>query len=204
MHDDTNSAAPIPTRVIFGLYLILTGFPKLFTVAGHANIVYQLTILRIPLPEIVSWGVGSIEFFGGLLLLAGFLTTIGAVLNIFSTGGHFLFALMTGLFPSGGFPTPQSPLPDAFPYTLPEYGFSLLLMAGFFTLIIGGPGAYSVDRWLADPPSPLTPFQFSTEQKADIQGIILSGYGHLNFGAYLFVEFQDSAKAKAWIRDLTP
>jgi len=95
---------PVPVRVIFGIYLILTGFPKLFTGAGHANIIHQLTVLRIPFPEIVSWGVGSIEFIGGLLLLVGFLTTIGAVLNLFSTGGHFLFALLTGLFPSGGFP----------------------------------------------------------------------------------------------------
>ncbi|HXK06964.1 MAG TPA: DoxX family membrane protein, partial [Verrucomicrobiae bacterium] len=203
MNDNSRSGAPIPLRVIFGLYFILTGFPKLFTVAGHSNIVYQLTMLRIPFPEIVCWGVGSIEFFGGLLLLAGFLTTAAAALNIFSTGGHLLFALMSGQFPSGGFPPPQPPL-TGFPYTLPEYGFSLLLIGGLLTLIIGGAGAYSVDRWVADPQPPLTPFQFSKEQKADIQGIILSGYGHLNFGAYLFLQFTDAAKAKAWIREITP
>ena len=204
MNDDSNSAAPVFIRVVFGIYFILSGFSKLFTSAGHGNIVYQLAGLKIPFPETVSWGVGAIEFFGGLLLLAGFLTAIAAALNIFSTGGHFLFALMSGLFPSGGFPAPQPPLPDAFPYTLPEYGFSLLLMGGLLTLIIGGAGAYSVDRWLADPQPELAPFQFSKEQKADIQGIILGGYGHLNFGAYLFLEFQDTAKAKAWIREITP
>ncbi|HTP33427.1 MAG TPA: DoxX family membrane protein [Candidatus Acidoferrales bacterium] len=203
MNDNSRSGAPIPLRVIFGLYFILTGFPKLFTVAGHNNIVYQLGQLNIPLPEVVCWGVGSIEFFGGLLLLAGFLTTAAAALNIFSTGGHLLFALMSGQFPSGGFPPPQPPL-TGFPYTLPEYGFSLLLIGGLLTLIIGGAGAYSVDRWVADPQPPLTPFQFSKEQKADIQGIILSGYGHLNFGAYLFLQFTDAAKAKAWIREITP
>ena len=202
--DATNTLYPVPIRIVFGIYFILSGFPKLFTSAGHGNIVYQLAGLKIPFPETVSWGVGAIEFFGGLLLLAGFLTTIAAALNIFSTGGHFLFALMSGLFPSGGFPAPLPPLPDAFPYTLPEYGFSLLLMGGLLTLIIGGAGAYSVDRWLADPQPALTPFQFSKEQKADIQGIILGGYGHLNFGAYLFLEFQDAAKAKAWIREITP
>src|SRR5258708_29868702 len=138
MNDNSNAAAPVFIRVVFGIYLILTGFPKLFTVAGHGNIVYQLGKLGIPLPSVVCWGVGSIEFFGGLLLLAGFLTTTAAVLNIFSTGGHFLFALMSGQFPSGGFPAPQPPLPNAFPYALPDYGFSLLLMAGFFTLILGG------------------------------------------------------------------
>jgi Dyp-type peroxidase family len=203
MNDDSNSAAPVFIRVVFGIYFILTGFPKLFTVAGHGNIVYQLTMLRIPFPGIVCWGVGSIEFFGGLLLLAGFLTPLAAWLNIFSTGGHFLFALMTGLFPSGGFPAPKPPLPNAFPWTLPTYGFSLLLMAGLLTLIIGGAGAYSVDRWLADPQPVLPPFEFSKEQKADIQGIILGGYGHLNFGAYLFLQFRSAAKAKAWIQEIT-
>src|SRR6201987_5974330 len=204
MNEDSNSAAPVPIRIVFGIYFILSGFPKLFTIAGPGNIVHQLRGLHIPFPEIVSWGVGTIEFIGGLLLLVGFLTTIGAALNIFSTGGHFLFALGSGLFPSGGFPAPRPPLPDAFPYTLPEYGFSLLLMGGLLTLIIGGAGAYSVDRWLANPQPGLTPFQFSKEQKADIQGIILGGYGHLDFGAYLFLQFQDAAKAKAWIRDITP
>jgi Dyp-type peroxidase family len=203
MNDNSNSAGPLPVRLIFGIYFILSGFPKLFTVAGHDNIVYQLTMLKIPLPEIVCWGVGSIEFFGGLLLVAGFLTPVAAALNIFSTGGHFLFALMSGQFPSSGFPAPQPPL-HGFPYTLPEYGFSMLLMGGLLTLIIGGAGAYSVDRWIADPPPVLIPFQFSNEQKADIQGVILSGYAHLNFGAYLFLEFKDAAKAKAWLRDITP
>jgi Dyp-type peroxidase family len=204
MNDNSDAAAPVFIRVVFGIYLILTGFTKLFTVAGHDNIVYQLGQLHIPLPGVVCWGVASIEFFGGLLLLVGFFTTTAAVLNIFSTGGHFLFALMIGPFPSGGFPAPMPPLPNEFPYTLPDYGFSLLLMAGFFTLIIGGAGAFSIDRVLAGPQPVLPPFQFSDEQKADIQGIILGGYGHLNFGGYLFLEFRDAAKVKTWLRDITP
>jgi deferrochelatase/peroxidase EfeB/uncharacterized membrane protein YphA (DoxX/SURF4 family) len=195
---------PVPVRLILGIYFILSGFPKLFTVAGHDIIVAQLNYLKIPFPEIVCWGVGSIEFFGGLLLLVGFLTPLAAALNIFSTGGHFLFALMSGQFPSGGFPPPPVPPLHLFQYALPDYGFSLLLMGGLLTLIIGGAGAYSIDEFLADPQLPLSPFQFSNEQKADIQGIVLSGYAHLRFGAYLFLEFKDAEKAKAWIRDITP
>ena len=143
MSDNGNSLAPVPLRLIFGAYLIITGYPKLFTCLGHANIVNQLKGLRIPFPEIVSWGVGSIAFFGGLLLFFGIYVRWAAVLNIFSIGGHFLFALMSGLFPSGGFPAPMPPVPDKFPYTMPDYGFSLLLMGGLATLIAGGAGAYS-------------------------------------------------------------
>ena len=109
--DYSDTLYPMPVRLIFGTYLILTGFTKLFTAAGHDNIVYQLGQLHIPLPGVGCWGVGSIEFFGGLLLLVGFFTTTAAVLNIFSTGGHFLFALMIGPFPSGGFPAPMPSLP---------------------------------------------------------------------------------------------
>jgi uncharacterized membrane protein YphA (DoxX/SURF4 family) len=147
MSDNGNSLAPVPLRLIFGAYLVITGYPKLFTCAGHDNIVYQLGTLGIPLPSLVSWGVGSIAFFGGLLLFFGIYVQWAAVLNIFSIGGHFLFALMSGLFPSGGFPAPLPPLPDAFPYTLPEYGFSLLLMGGLATLTVGGAGAYSYASW---------------------------------------------------------
>ena len=72
--DVSNTLYPVPIRLVFGIYFVLSGFPKLFTSAGHGNIVYQLAGLKIPFPETVSWGVGAIEFFGGLLLLAGFLT----------------------------------------------------------------------------------------------------------------------------------
>lgn len=147
MSDNGNSLAPVPLRLIFGAYLVMTGYPKLFTSAGHHNIVYQLGKLGIPFPSVVSWGVGSIAFFGGLLLFFGIFVRWAAAFNIFSIGGHFLFALMTGLFPAGGFPAPQPSLPNAFPYTLPTYGFSLLLMGGLATLIIGGAGACSYASW---------------------------------------------------------
>jgi len=143
MSSNGNSLAPVPLRLIFGAYLVISGYFKLFTCAGHDNIVYQLDQLRIPLPNVVCWGVGSIWFFGGLLLFFGMFVRWAAVLNIFSIGGHFLFALMSGQFPSGGFPAPKPPLPNTFPWTLPDYGFSLLLMGGLATLWLGGAGAFS-------------------------------------------------------------
>ena len=39
---------------------------------------------------------------------------------------------------------------------------------------------------------------------ADIQGFITSGFGHLSHAAYLFVEFRDPARAKAWLGQLAP
>jgi Dyp-type peroxidase family len=46
--------------------------------------------------------------------------------------------------------------------------------------------------------------QLSPEAKADIQGFITSGYGHLPHTAYLFVQFQDRARAQAWLWELLP
>jgi Dyp-type peroxidase family len=36
----------------------------------------------------------------------------------------------------------------------------------------------------------------------DIQGIIVSGYGHLSHSKYLFLGIEDAGKAKAWLRSL--
>ena len=44
--------------------------------------------------------------------------------------------------------------------------------------------------------------QLSPAAKADIQGFVTSGYGHLPFGAYLFLELRDRAQAHIWLQEL--
>lgn len=39
---------------------------------------------------------------------------------------------------------------------------------------------------------------------ADIQGFIVSGYGHLSHAAYLFIQCQDSGQAQRWLGRLAP
>jgi len=39
---------------------------------------------------------------------------------------------------------------------------------------------------------------------ADIQGFITSGYGHLSFAAYLFLQFHDAAQAQRWLGAIGP
>ena len=39
---------------------------------------------------------------------------------------------------------------------------------------------------------------------ADIQGFITSGYGHLSYAAYLFVQFQDAGQARRWLGLMAP
>ncbi|MGH2413215.1 MAG: hypothetical protein ACRDEA_05905, partial [Microcystaceae cyanobacterium] len=42
------------------------------------------------------------------------------------------------------------------------------------------------------------------QAREDIQGIILSGYGHLYQTSYLFLRIQDAARAKTWLQTILP
>jgi deferrochelatase/peroxidase EfeB len=44
----------------------------------------------------------------------------------------------------------------------------------------------------------------SPAAKADIQGFVTSGYGHLPHTAYLFIEFRDRLAAQAWLQEQWP
>jgi Dyp-type peroxidase family len=44
----------------------------------------------------------------------------------------------------------------------------------------------------------------SATTKADLQGFITSGFGHLPHGAYLFVEIRDRSRGQSWLRALLP
>ena len=46
--------------------------------------------------------------------------------------------------------------------------------------------------------------ELTLEAREDIQGIILSGYGHLYYTSYLFLQIEDTAKAKAWLNKIIP
>lgn len=38
----------------------------------------------------------------------------------------------------------------------------------------------------------------------DMQGLIMSGYGHLDYGGYLFLQFNDAEAGRAWLDELIP
>jgi Dyp-type peroxidase family len=46
--------------------------------------------------------------------------------------------------------------------------------------------------------------RLSDDVLADIQGFITSGYGHLSYAAYLFVQFQEAAPARRWLGLMAP
>jgi len=135
MPDYKSHWAPLPLRLVLGLDFVVVGLPKLFSAAGHANLVHLLQGLGMPAPAVVAWVIGLIEFGGGLALLIGMLVPIVAALNALNVGLLALLVLTRGSAPA---PLPGQP-------ALPDNGVSLILLTGLVALIIGGAGGYSVD-----------------------------------------------------------
>jgi putative oxidoreductase len=87
-----------------------------------------------------------LEVFGGLAILAGVLVAIVSIplicsmlVAMFTVQIHYGFSSVNtiGLTPAG-------PL-----FGPPGYEINLLYIAGLLALILAGPSALSVDRWLA-------------------------------------------------------
>jgi putative oxidoreductase len=130
---------PLLTRLVIGQAFFFTGRGKL---ANPDGIVSFFTSLGIPFPAANAAFVSRLEYYGGMLLIAGLLTRVVA----FLLGSTMVVALMTAdkadllaaLANSG-----DKGLTDVVPFV-----FLLFLI----WLVIAGPGALSLDalikRWL--------------------------------------------------------
>lgn len=128
--------APLPLRIFFGLHLAYHGFPKLFSQRGQASFIHILEGMGVPLPSVMVWVIGGLEFGGGLMLLTGALTRLMATV----VAGEVIINIVGALI-RGGFP---EPLPGGDP--LPDYQMSLAYLAGMLSLIAAGPGEYAIDE----------------------------------------------------------
>ncbi|MGN6394500.1 MAG: DoxX family protein [Mucilaginibacter sp.] len=132
---------PFFLRLIIGYGFMAHGFAKLSR--GPAGFEKLLTQLGVPLPHFSSWLVPLIEFFGGLGVLLGIFVDITAIPLI----ATMLVAMLTvhlkygfssvntiGLTPSG----PR--------FGPPGYEIDLLYIAGLISLMLTGPGAFSLHQ----------------------------------------------------------
>jgi len=146
---------PLPLRILLGIGFMVHGAPKVFSAAGHAGFVGMLQQIGIPLPGLMAWVVGIVEFLGGIALVIGFFTVEATVLlaidmlvalfKVHLSAG-FSFINITGMTPEG---TPQ--------FGMPGTEVNLLYLAGLVALFIGGPGPLSVDERVLKPESKLRP-----------------------------------------------
>ncbi len=138
--NDLEQYAILLVRVSLGLFFAISGANKLF-VGGRGQAMYETLVeAKVPFPHLMTYFVSGVEFVGGLLVAAGFLSSLacGALLvdMIVAILTTKLFAMPKGLSPLNWL--------DDFLY-LPE----VLYVLFFVWLLCSGPGKFSVDYWLA-------------------------------------------------------
>jgi putative oxidoreductase len=143
---------PVPLRIILGIAFMVHGAPKLFSAQAHQQFQGMLGQLGVPMPGLMSWVVGIVEFGGGLALVLGLFTWVAAgLLSI-----DMLFAILLVHLPQGFSNLQVKGMSDQGPILgMPGYELNLVYIAGLLALFIGGPGPLSVDERAAKPESPL-------------------------------------------------
>src|ERR1700682_871288 len=123
-------------RLGLGLIFIYYGYPLLFV--GPRRTAEAFTHLGLPFP--MSYVVGTIELFGGILLVAGLFTRIAALLLAgVMVGAIWKVHLAKGIMAVG------------------EYQFALMCGLAAFVLATTGAGPISLDRAIFRPGSSARP-----------------------------------------------
>jgi putative oxidoreductase len=123
-----------------GSVFLLHGAQKLFGLLGGPGLAGTAKMLAgagLPYPSALAMALGIAEFGGGVLLILGsatlwvsLLLLIDLVLTVWKVHYPQGFAVGRGLAPAGGHDTE----------------FHLILIGALLCLMLGGPGAWSVDE----------------------------------------------------------
>ena len=115
--------APLLIRIGLAAVFIVHGLDKLMSIQGTAGFFGKV---GIPLPGVMAWVVAIFEFVGGLLVLVGWRTKLGATAIALVMIGAMIFVKFSKGFVGGW-----------------EFDLVLFLMA--VSLLLSGPGSPSVD-----------------------------------------------------------
>lgn len=117
--------APLPLRIGLGMIMVVHGQPKAL---GESKEQFPSAVesLGVPAPQKLAQLVSYLEFFGGLALIAGFMTRLVALLF----AGQFGFIVFKMKWGKG----------------FQGYELDLALLTGFLTLVLLGSGSGSVDH----------------------------------------------------------
>ena len=134
----------LPLRLIVGFGFIAHGSAKWSR--GPANFGKLLYQVGVPLPTTTAWVVTLLEMFGGLAILVGAFVAIASIPLIVS----MLVAMFTVQLRYGFSSVNTIGLSASGPiFGPPGYEINLLYIAALLALVLAGPAALSVDRWLA-------------------------------------------------------
>jgi putative oxidoreductase len=114
---------------------------------GPENFGKLLHQIGAPLPTATAWVVTLLEVFGGLAILVGAFAALVSIPLIVST----LVAMFTVQLRYGFSSVNTIGLTESGPiFGPPGYEINLLYIAALLAIALAGPGALSVDRWLAE------------------------------------------------------
>lgn len=131
------SYAPLVLRLVTGVIFAMHGYQKL-TQMGLDGVTGMLDGLGFPIASVFAVLLIAAELVGGLMLIAGFLTHwTSKVLAVVALVALFTVHISNGFFISSG-----------------GYEFILLILAASISLMISGPGKFSVDGWMRKPAAP--------------------------------------------------
>lgn len=139
--DERREWAPILlARVSLGLFFAISGGNKLFVPERHEGLIKTIIEAGIPFPEFTSVFLASVEFFGGILLVIGLLSTfcsialtIAMILAIATVEIHTIPMELSTLDTLSWF------------LYLPQVMYVLI----FVWLMVSGPGPVGLDSLLA-------------------------------------------------------
>ena len=128
-------------RFSLGLFFAVSGYNKLFLAEKHEDLVQLMATIGLPFPEFTALFLASVEFFGGLMLMVGFLSTFCAIALTIAMIVAIVTVEIDHVIPKGIGPLDWM---SWFLY-LPQVMYVIL----FVWLMTTGPGQFSVDHYLA-------------------------------------------------------
>jgi putative oxidoreductase len=129
--------------MIVGYGFIVHGYAKVMN--GPDHFAASLQGLGVPVPHLMAWATIGFELLGGLAVLAGaYIPLISLPLSVI-----LMVASITVHLPYGFTSIKLRAVTAAGPqFGPPGYETNLLYIAALATLVLGGSGPLTVDRWL--------------------------------------------------------
>jgi putative oxidoreductase len=136
--------APLPVRLVIGHGFFEHGLAKILK--GPDNFVHIVEAIGVPMPHMMALLTIGVELVCGLAMMAGALVPLialpmAAVLLVAMFSVHIQFGFTSIKLMAV---TAQGPK-----FGPPGIETDLLYLAGLATLVLGGPGPFAIDTWLA-------------------------------------------------------